>query len=82
MKLHPNIPASILIFIIENFIVRKPYSKQLQQMLSLKYKKISCYITILKILQNIKYVLADYMKDKYRRYQIGGPPEKKNSCYR
>ena len=34
-------------------------------------------MTILKILQNIRYVLADYMKDKYRRYLIGGPPEKK-----
>ena len=77
MKLHPNIPASILIFIIESFIVIKANAKQLQQMLSLKYNKIPCYMTILKILQNIRYVLADYMKDKYRRYQIGGPPEKK-----
>ena len=25
----------------------------------------------------IRYAIADYMKDKYRRYQIGGPPEKK-----
>ena len=77
MKLHPNIPASILIFIIENFIVVKANAKQLQQMINLKYIKISCYMTILKILQNIRYVLTDYMKDKYKKYQIGRPPEKK-----
>ena len=77
MKLHPNIPASILIFIIESFIVIKANAKQLQHMISLKYKKIPSYVTILKILQNIRYVIADFMKDKYRRYQIGGPPEKK-----
>ena len=75
MKLHPNIPTSILIFIIETFIVMKINAKQLQQIISLKYNKIPCYMTILKILQNIRYVLADYMKDKYRRYRIGGPPE-------
>ena len=49
MKLHPNIPASILIFIIESFIVVKANAKQLQQMISLKYKKIPCYMLILKI---------------------------------
>ena len=55
---------------------------KLQHFLSLKYKKVPCYMTILKILQNIRFTLSDYMKDKYRKYQIGGPPEKKNSCYR
>ena len=50
MELHPNIHASILIFIIESFIVAKANAKQLQQMISLKYKKIAYYMIILKIL--------------------------------
>ena len=77
MELHPNISDSILIFIIESLIVVKAKAKQLQQMKCLKYKKIPCYIKILKLLQYTRYILADYMKDKHRRYQIGGPPGKK-----
>ena len=41
------------------------------------YKITFSYSNILEILKNVRYVLADFMKDKYRRNQIGGPPEKK-----
>ena len=47
-------------------------------MIELKYKISIGYITVLNILQNVRLVIANYVKDKYRRYKIGGPPEKHN----
>ena len=77
LKLHHKIPASIIINVIENFILLKLNAKQLQIMIEKDYKITFSYSNILEILKNVRYVLADFMKDKYRRNQIGGPPEKK-----
>ena len=77
LKLHHKITASIIINVLENFILLKLNAKQLQSMIEKDYKITFSYSNILEILKNVRYVLADFMKDKYRRNQIGGPPEKK-----
>ena len=74
--LHNKIPISMLVFIVETFIIIKANAKQLESYLSAKYKSVPSYNTILNILHNIKKAIANYMKDKYPRIQIGGPPEK------
>ena len=67
---HPNIPASILIKNLELFIISKNNAKQIYEILSRKI----LYSTILKVLENIRYTIANYLKDKYRKYQIGVDP--------
>ena len=51
LKLHNKIPASIIIFILENFILIKANEKQIQKMIELKYKFNIGYITVLNILK-------------------------------
>ena len=67
----------MLVFIVEAFIIIKANAKQIESFLSVKYKSVPSYTTILNILQNIRRAISNYMKDKYRRIKIGGPPEKK-----
>ena len=76
LKLHHKIPASIIINVLENFILLKLNAKQLQSMIEKDYKITFSYANILELLKNVSYALADFMKDKYKRNQIGGPPEK------
>ena len=75
-RLHNKISISMLVFIVEAFIIIKANAKQIESFLSVKYKSFPSYTTILNILQNIRRTISNYM-NKYRRIQIGGPPEKK-----
>ena len=43
--------------------------------MQLKYKKVPNYLTILKILKNIRYSIAEYNKYNYKLKQIGGDPD-------
>lgn len=51
-------------------------AEQIRQSLIVKYKKSVAILTLYNILHNIRHVIADYIKQKYRELQIGGPPEK------
>ena len=70
LLLHPKIPGTYLIKILELFIKSKNNANQTFEITA---KKIS-YQIIIKVLVNIRYAIADYLKDKYRKFQIGGDP--------
>ena len=75
LKFHKTIPASVIIDIFYYFIIVKNNSKQIEASLLKKYNHKLNYHTILSILHNIRQVLANYMKHKYRTTQIGGDPD-------
>ena len=76
-KLHKTIPASVIHYIIYQFIVIKSNALQIQKNIKLKYGKSPPYITITKILLNLRRVIADHLKYKYKIKQIGGDQDKK-----
>ena len=53
-RLHNKIPISMLVFIVETFIIIKANVKQIESLLSAKYKSVPSYTTILNILHNIR----------------------------
>ena len=61
----------MLIYILENFLLHKLNAKQIETSLESKFKLIPSYPIILNILHNIRCVISNYMKDKYRRILIG-----------
>lgn len=71
-NLHKNIPASILLEIINLFLIIKLNAKQKHNSISSKIKKTISYVTIYNILFNIRKVIADYLKHEYWLKQIGG----------
>ena len=73
-SLHKNIPASIILEIINLFLIIRLNAKQIQTKLSSNHKKCISYATICNILFNIRRVIADYLKHEYRIKQIGGDP--------
>ena len=68
--MHKNIPASVIVEIINLFIVIRLNAKRIQTKLN---KNIS-YNTICSILVNMRKCIANYIKHKYRCEQIGGDP--------
>ena len=76
-KLHKTILASVIHYIIYQFIVIKTNALQIQKNIKLKYGKFPSYISITKILLNLRRVIADHLKYKYKIKQIGGDPDKK-----
>lgn len=75
-KIAKLIPASIIFNIINYFIIEKKHAKEIKKNLKLKYKTTPNYSTILKILDNIRYSIAEYLKYAYKVSQIGGDPDK------
>ena len=73
-KLHNKIPASILHFIIKEFILMKSCGVEIQKRINEKFKYNINYKTLLNILMNLRKVIADYLKNKYRSNRIGGDP--------
>ena len=69
-KLHPKIPISIMIYIIELFITFKNNAKQIKSSIDKKYKINFNYSTLLKILNNIRFVIAEFLKDKYKESEL------------
>lgn len=61
--------------IIELFIISKVNAAQIKNILEAQKKIQISYITIINILQDIRKVIADYMKHKYRLYKIGCDPD-------
>ena len=75
-SLNPKIPASIICYIIYNFIVLKLNGQQIIKNIQIKYKKnIVSYISVLDKLNKIRYSIADGLKQMYWEGRIGGPPE-------
>lgn len=75
-KIHRNLPCSVIHFIIIQFIDIKNNATQIKKQCQLKFNKSPSIITINNILSNLRKVIADHMKYKYRKFQIGGSPEK------
>ena len=73
-KLHNRIPASIILYIFNAFIILHKNATQIHKVVSNKFKNSISYNTINKILSNIRCCIADYMKNKYRNHIIGGDP--------
>lgn len=73
-KLHNKIPASILHFIIKEFILMKSCGVEIQKRINKQFKYNMNYKTLLNILMNLRKVIADYLKNKYRSNRIGGDP--------
>lgn len=74
-KLHVKLPCSILLKIFDLFIISKLNGNQIYTTLSNTYKISVTKTTILKVLDNIRQIIANYMKDKYRNFPIGGDPD-------
>ena len=68
--LNSKYPASVICWIIYQFIILKLNAIQISESVKNVFKKSSCLKTIYDI-------LADYLKYIYRTKQIGGAPEKK-----
>ena len=62
-------------YIIYQFIVIKTNALQIKKIIKLKYGKSLSYITITKILLNLRRVISDHLKYKYKIKQIGGDPD-------
>ena len=65
LSLNPKIPASVICFIIYNFIIIKINAKQIQESILTKYKKTLSYDTIRKVLFNIRQVIDNAIKIIY-----------------
>ena len=76
LKIAKNIPASIIYEIIIQFILEKKNGKEIEKFLEKKYDIVPNYKSILKIVSNIRYVIAEYLKYKYKLRQIGGDMKK------
>ena len=74
-SLNPKIPVSVICFIIYNFLILKLNAEQIKQAIIEKYKTTLSYKSLYSIIHNIRHVITDYLKTKYRSRQIGGPPE-------
>lgn len=74
-SLHPKIPASIICYIIYNFILVKLNASQIFNMVKDKYKSNTTIDTIRNILLNIRKTIANAIKHVCRSEHIGGPPE-------
>lgn len=75
-RLHKNIPASVIHYIMYLFIVVKINATQIEKSLKQKYKYAPSYVTITNILFNLRRVITDHLKYKYKIKQIGGSPDK------
>ena len=67
-KLHRNLPCSVIHFIIIQFIDIKNNATQIKKQCQLKFNKSPSIITINNILTNLRKVIADHMKYKYRKF--------------
>lgn len=74
-KLHNRIPASIILYIFNLFIVLRQNATQIHKNVSNKFKNAISYKKITKILSNIRCCIADNMKNKYRNHMIGSDPD-------
>jgi hypothetical protein len=70
--LHNRIPASIILYIFNLFIVLGQNATQIHKNVSNKFKNAISYKKNSKILSNIRCCIADYMKNKYRNHIIDG----------
>ena len=73
--MHNRIPASIILYIFNLFIVLRQNATQIHKKVSNKFKNAISYKKITKILSNIRCCIADNMKNKYRNHMIGGDPD-------
>ena len=73
--MHSKLPCSIILKIFDLFIITKLNGSQIYSTLSNTFNISISKVTILKILDNIRQMLANYMKDKYRNFPIGGDPD-------
>lgn len=64
LKLHKFIPASIIFEIFNSFIIIKQNAKQIYEYLKSKFANNLSYPTICKILNYIRHVIADYIKQR------------------
>ena len=70
--LHKNLPGSVMLKIFQLFIIIKLNASQIHDKLAVAYEKKVSYITICKVLNNIRHIIADYLKYSYGLKQIGG----------
>ena len=77
--LHKNLPGSVMLKIFQLFIIIKLNASQIYEKLAVTYKKKVSYITVCKVLSNIRHIIADYLKYRYRVKQIGGDPSLKKN---
>ena len=61
------IPASVIYEIICLFLIEMKNGKEIENHLKSKYPKSPNYATILKILQNIRSAIAEYIKYNYKK---------------
>lgn len=65
----------MIYFIFKLFILEKKNAKEIEIAIKLKYTQSPNLATILKILKKFLLCIAEYIKYKYKIYQIGGSPE-------
>ena len=65
--------------IFQLFIIIKLNVSQINEKLAITYKRKVGYITICKVLNNIRHIIADYLKYRYKLKQIGGDPSLKKN---
>ena len=75
LKCAKTIPASIIVNIIKYFIIEKKNATEIEKSLKESYQCVPNYSTILKILNNVRYFIAEYLKYAYKLVQIGGDPD-------
>ena len=73
--MHSKLPCSIILKIFDLFIITKLNWSQIHITLSNTFKISISKATILKVLDNIRQMIANYMKDKYRNFPIRGDPD-------
>lgn len=71
-RLAKKVPASIVYKIIEKFILEGSNAHELFKYINNTYKIKLAESTLQKILKNIRYILAEYMKKNYDSSLIGG----------
>ena len=64
--LHKNLPGSMMLKIFQLFIIIKLNASQINEKLAITYKRKVSYITICKVLNNIRHIIADYLKYRYK----------------
>ena len=65
-RLNHKYPISVICFIIYQFLILKLNAMQIKEAIKTKYKKSTNLKTIYSILSNIRKIIGNYLKHKYR----------------
>lgn len=77
-KLFRKIPASVIYKILELFIVKKQNAKEITAEIKNIYNKKVKYEAINKTIGKLRQIITEFIKIKYRKYNIGGFDQNNN----